>query len=199
MIDLGRYTAGLLSLLTVLAVGCREVAPGPATERAGAAAGAEQAIADAVYTVLSADREAYTQEVVHRLQNEEHVIKASEHWKEEKLLPLPAQMFRMGADRVRKKNAGLSYALLSQWPINKQNSPRTEAEKQGLQAISSGAPRFQREETLGGARYFTAIYPDKAVSAACIDCHNAHAESPRTDFKLGEVMGGIVIRVAARM
>jgi hypothetical protein len=185
------------ALLLLLALACQR---GPSTiPAASGGASREQAVADAVYTVLSAEREAYTQEVVHRLQNEEKVLKASEHWKEEKLLPLPAQMFRLGAERVRKKNTGLSYALVSLWPINKQNAPRTEAEKAGLQAISvEAAPRWQGEETLGGARYFTAVYPDKAISAACITCHNGHAESPRTDFKEGDIMGGIVIRVAIR-
>ena len=41
--------------------------------------------------------------------------------------------------------------------------------------------------------YFTALYADRAVSQACVDCHNQHPESPRGDFKLGEVMGGVVV------
>ena len=192
----GKYVRALCA--SALLIGCKGQSGVDSERVLPGAGGAEQAIADAVYTVLSADREAYTQEVVHRLQNQEKVIKASEHWKEEKLLPLPAQMFRLGADRVRKKNAGVSYALLSLWPINKQNAPRTEAEKQGLEALKGGAPRFGQAETLGGAQYFTAVYPDKAVSAACVDCHNGHAESPRKDFKLGDTMGAIVIRVAKR-
>src|SRR5438477_13170847 len=61
------------------------------------AVGKERDVADAIHLVLSADREVYTKQVVNRLQNQEKVMKASEHWKDEKLLPLPAQMFRMGA------------------------------------------------------------------------------------------------------
>jgi len=33
------------------------------------------------------------------------------------------------------------------------------------------------------------------VAQACVGCHNAHANSPRRDFKLNDVMGGIVITV----
>jgi Protein of unknown function (DUF3365). len=44
-------------------------------------------------------------------------------------------------------------------------------------------------------KYFTAVYPDVAVTAACVTCHNEHKDSPKTDFKIGEVMGGVVIRV----
>jgi hypothetical protein len=163
------------------------------------AARPEQAIAEAVYEVLSADRETYAEEVVNRLQNVEKVFKASEHWKDERLLPLPAQMFRMGADRVRKRGGRVSYALLSLWPVNKQNAPRTDAERAGLQAVvDQPGQHFFREEELAGARYLTAVFPDKAVSEACVSCHNKHADSPRKDFKLGEVMGGVVVRVALR-
>src|SRR5439155_4448376 len=101
---------------------------------------------DAIHLVLSADREIYTKQVVNRLQNQEKVMKASEHWKDEKLLPLPAQMFRMGAERVREQSKTLSYALLSLWPINKQNGPRTDAEKTGLKAVADDPSKPQYGE-----------------------------------------------------
>jgi hypothetical protein len=152
---------------------------------------------DALFTVMSADRAVYTKEVVNRLQNEEQVISASEHWKDEKALPLPAQMFRMGAETVAGKSAGFSYALLSIWPVNKQNAPKTDAERIGLQYVADakGASNYYSDEVLGGKKYFTAVYPDIAVSPACVKCHNMHEDSPRTDFKLNDVMGGVVIRI----
>lgn len=154
-----------------------------------------QQMADALHAVMEADRTVYTQKVVNRLQNEESVITASEHWEDEKALPLPAQMFRMGAERVTEADVGFTYALLSPWPINSQNSPRTDVERTGMdQIVESGDP-FYGEETLGEQRYFTAIYPDKAVAPACVSCHNDHRDSPRHDFNLGDVMGGVVIRI----
>ncbi len=155
-----------------------------------------QKMADALHAVMEADRTVYTKNVVNRLQNEESVIKASEHWKDDKALPLPAQMFRMGAEMVSKKEAGFTYALLSEWPVNKQNKPSTDVEKAGLKYIVENPDKnYYGEEELGGQKYFTAVYADKGVAEACIGCHNAHKDSPRKDFKLGEVMGGVVIRI----
>ncbi len=155
-----------------------------------------QTMADALYAVLEADRAVYTRVVVNRLQNEEKIIKASEHWQDDKALPLPAQMFRLGAERAAEQDAGFSYALLSLWPINAQNAVRTEAEKTGLEQVAKDPTRnFYSQETLGGKTYFTAIYPDIAVSKACVSCHNDHPDSPRADFKLDDVMGGVVIRI----
>lgn len=155
-----------------------------------------QAMADSLHSVMEADRTVYTRLIVNRLQNEEKIIKASEHWKDDKGLVLPAQMFRYGAEMVAEKDPGFSYSLLSLWPVNKQNSARTETEKTGLKFVADNPGKnYYTQEELGGTKYFTAVYADTAVAQACISCHNAHPDSPRSDFKLGEVMGGVVIRI----
>jgi Protein of unknown function (DUF3365) len=153
-------------------------------------------MADALHAVMESDRTVYTRMVVNRLQNEEKVIKASEHFKDDKALPLPAQMFRFGAEMVAEKKMPFSYSLLSLWPVNKQNLPKTALEKKGLEAVAKdGGKPFYGEEMLGKTKYFTAVYADKAVANACVTCHNDHKDSPKTDFKLGQTMGGVVIRI----
>ncbi len=155
-----------------------------------------QRMADAIYAVIESDRAVYTKKVVNRLQNEEEVITADEHWQDEQALPLPAQMLRMGAEGVAEKDLGVTYALMSTWPINKQNEAVTEIEKKGMEFIMANpSKRFYSEEVLGGEKYFTAIYQDIAVSEACVTCHNEHQDSPKDDFKLGDVMGGVVLRI----
>ena len=64
-------------------------------------------MANALYAVIESDRIVSARQVVHRLQDEEEVIRASEHWQDEKALSLPAQMFRMGAEMVAKKRTRL--------------------------------------------------------------------------------------------
>jgi hypothetical protein len=156
---------------------------------------APESVADYVHMVIEADRATYSDKVVHRLQNVEKVIKASESFEEDHTLPLPSQMLRMGAARSAESSAGrLRYALISEWAINKANLPKTDFEKQGLRALATSADKpYRGYQSAGDQRYFTALYADKAVSQACVDCHNQHPESPRDDFKLGEVMGGVVV------
>ncbi len=155
-----------------------------------------QKMSDALHAVMEADRAIYTKKVIARLVKQEKLIKASEHWEDEKALPLPAQMFRMGSERVAENTSDFSYSLISAWPINKQNEPKTDAEKEGLKYIEDNPGKnFYKTESLGGQAYFTAIYPDVAVAAPCADCHNDHKDSPKTDFKIGDTMGGVVIRI----
>lgn len=153
-------------------------------------------VADMLHSVMSADRTVYTRQVVNRLTLKDKVITASEHFEDDKALPLPAQMFRFGAELAGEKNKKFSYSLLSMWAVNKQNTPRTDAEKKGLEFVAANkGQNFYTEETLGNQKYFTAIYADVAVAQACVSCHNEHKDSPRRDFKLNDVMGGVVIRI----
>lgn len=183
--------AAALAGSAMMLAGCNE------EEKVAAPAGVSpQKMADALFTVMEADRAVYTQKVIKRLAGEAKVIKASEHWEDDVALPLPAQMFRMASERVAEHSSDFSYSLISAWPINKQNEPKTDAEKEGVQFIEDNpGKRFYKEEVLGGKTYFTAIYPDVAVSSACSKCHNEHKDSPKTDFQVGDTMGGVVIRI----
>ena len=155
-----------------------------------------QTMADALHAIMEADRTVYAERVVDRLQDEEQVIQATEHWQDDQTLPLPAQMFRMGAELAAEMTDVFTYALLSSWPINSSNAPRTPMETEGLEAVAADpATPFYGTETLGDRDYFTAVYADVAVAQACVTCHNNHLDSPRTDFELNDVMGGIVIRI----
>ena len=170
---------------------------------AGVAVAAEgisyQKAADMLYLVMSSDRAVYARKVVQRLTRDAELLTASEHFEDDAALPLPAQMFRFGAELAADQTEDFSYSLLSLHPVNKKNGPGTPLEKEGLQFVADNlGQHFYGEEALGGQRYFTAVYPDIAVAEACVNCHNNHKDSPRTDAKLGDVMGGVVIRIVIR-
>lgn len=157
-----------------------------------------QQYTDSLFAVMKADRTNYTKLIIKRLGPQgADAIKPHEYWEDlDNGAPLPAQMFRFGAEAVSEATSDFAYSLQSLWPINPQNAPKTPLEKQGLQFISDNpGENFYGNESLGGVNYYTAVYPDVAVATPCIACHNAHKDSPRDDFQMGEVMGGVVIRV----
>jgi len=160
-----------------------------------------RAMADALHLVMDSDRTVYTKKIVNRLVKKDKVIKASEHFEDDQALVLPAQMFRFGSELVQKRadklpDVNFSYSLQSLWPINKQNAPKTDAEKTGLKyVVDNKGKNYYTEETLGGKKYFTAVYADTGVAPVCVSCHNEHKDTPKDDFKIGDVMGGVVIRI----
>lgn len=136
-------------------------------------------MADSVHAVIAADQRVYA-ETAARLEG----------------APGHADLLRRAARNIQTHGAEFSYALRSLQPIAASNGPQTEAEQTGLAFVASHpGENYYTEEELGGRSYFTAIYAQKAELAACVDCHNANPRSPRRDLKLGEVMGGVVVRV----
>lgn len=154
-------------------------------------------IADYIYRIIKSERTVYGKYVVQRLKDE-NVLRASEHWQQDKALPLPAQMFRMTAE-LASENSPFSYGSVSPWSLNENHAPKTEFERKAMDTILKTGLPYKDYQVKDGKKYYSALYPDKAVSAACIDCHNQHPvhkqRYPNKVFKVGDVMGGIVINL----
>lgn len=111
-------------------------------------------------------------------------------------IPLPATFVQEVSNTINQKGV-YSYDLLSKWNINKEKGLKTDFEKEAfdyLYAKKGGDVfhRFQIYNDLYSLRYAT---PDIASAEACVRCHNAHEESSRKDFKLGDVMGILIVNI----
>ena len=131
--------------------------------------------------------------MVDRLQTK-NILHASETWWKDDSLLLPAQFLLNASQLIQKKKLGIDFRLISLWPINKKNGGANEFERFGLESVAIHPIRpYIGKTKLGRKWYFQAIYPDFAVTQACIICHNNHNKSPKRDFKLFDVKGGIVV------
>ncbi len=154
-----------------------------------------ETVADYIHAIIEADRNVYTRHVVERMQTK-GVVVASANWEEKNTLPLPFQFLMESGEYIAKKDLGIQYRLISLWPINKRNVAANALESIGLDQILTQPDRPHTGVTrVGETRYFEAVYADRAVSQACVRCHNAHPDSPKRDFKLDDVMGAIVISI----
>jgi hypothetical protein len=166
-----------------------------AKESLGPAGIPPEKVADYVHAVLEADRTIYTTQVVNRMQ-EKGIVQAAEHWEQDNALLLPAQFLQHSGRLVAESGRGIRYRLIGLSPIYQRNAPATDFERKALETLRN---RPERPVTglvsSGKKQYFQAIYSDVAVSSACVSCHNSHPLSPKRDFKLNDVMGGIAITI----
>ncbi len=166
-----------------------------AKESPGTSGVPPEKVADYVHAVLEADRTIYTTHVVNRMQ-EKGIVKAAEHWEQDNALLLPAQFLQHSGRLVAESGRGIRYRLIGLSPIYQRNAPATEFERKALETLRG---RPERPVTgivsSGKKQYFQAVYSDLAVSSACVSCHNSHPLSPKRDFKLQDVMGGIAITI----
>ncbi|CCQ90412.1 conserved exported hypothetical protein, putative diheme cytochrome c (modular protein) [Nitrospina gracilis 3/211] len=185
--------AGIAGLVFLMSVGL-ETGPAAESESVKNNEGVRARIAaDYIYAVIEAGRMAYSRYIVDRF-NQDGTFKVTENWKAEKGLLLPAQFLKLSSSETNSKGIGMRYRLSSVWPLNTDNLPRSETEKSGLlEVLRNPDEPFTWIVQKNGLWYYQAIYPDKAVSQTCVECHNQHPASPKRDFKIGDVMGGIVI------
>ncbi|WP_447968589.1 Tll0287-like domain-containing protein [Nitrospira sp. M1] len=147
------------------------------------------------HSIIEADRTVYTTHVVNRMQDK-GIVAAAEHWEQQNALPLPAQFLQRAGRLVAEKGSGIRYRLISLWPIYRRNGPATDFERKGLETVTMNPDTPYMGTVISGKKqYFQAIFADKAVTKACIDCHNLHPLSPKRNFKLNSVLGGIVITI----
>ncbi len=152
-------------------------------------------VADYLQAVIESDRKVYTTRIVERMQNQ-GIVLAAEDWEARHALPLPAQFLMESARLVAERQEGIRYRLASLWPIYRKNAPATNFEKKGLEAVLKN-PDIPYTGVIrsGKRKFFQAIYADRAVSEACVVCHNTHPMSPKRDFQRKDVMGGLVITI----
>ena len=183
----------LTPVMTVVTAACLVTAASQAADHPGIP---PATVADYLHSVIEADRTFYSIHVVERLQKGGGT-KAAEDWRAQKnVLPLPAQFLMESSDLAATTGSKVRYRLISLWPINPKNSPEGPLEKAALEGLrehpeQSVTATVQRS----GHTYFQAIYADRAVSRTCVSCHNSHPKSPKKDFTMQEVMGGLVIEI----
>ena len=151
-------------------------------------------VADYLHAVLQADRTFYTQHVVERMEAM-LIVNATENWRTDRTLPLPAQFFKESSRGLQVRGKPFRYRLISLWPINQENAPESEKDRHALEQVINYGEVTEQEIELEQRKYYQAIFPDRAVSRACVNCHNAHEQSPKRDFKLNDIMGGLEILI----
>jgi methyl-accepting chemotaxis protein len=146
---------------------------------------------------IAEDRSYYTKNVVTKLKNDGLEVKPgdSRFHGEKGGIPLPATFVKEITEAINQKGY-YKADLISPWPINKAKGPRSDFEREALAALVKDAkePRHSVVADGGQARlvYVTA---DVAGAQGCVSCHNAHPESPKKDFKLGDLMGALVVEI----
>ena len=164
--------------------------PLPDTPTAAMASGGIQIPIKTVFEIIAAENDAvrsmYTREIVGK--GKKQGLKFDENWRDVSVHagPLPALFLRETAGSVSKSPVPLGLFLGSDFPISPSNKFNGLAATKFQEIKETGEPRyFFAEDT----KRHTAMFPDYASVTPCVSCHNEHAESPKTDWEIGDTMG----------
>lgn len=110
-------------------------------------------------------------------------------------VPLPATLINRISDSVNEQGL-FKFSLVSPWAINPAKLPRDEWETAAVESLVLNPANQQHlVDTVEGQGRLRFMGPDLVSVEACATCHNAHPDSPRTDFELGDVIGGLLVEV----
>jgi hypothetical protein len=141
-----------------------------------------------VLETVRAFRTAYVLNVVEHVR--EGGVSPKEDWsKNAHAIPLPAQFVKAAGADISDFEIG----IIGLTPIYRENLPRTQAETEALMKLTTD--RSTRIITFVDGKQFKGVSADLAVVQSCVDCHNSHPNSPWRNFKKGDVMGAIVVRL----
>jgi len=153
--------------------------------------------AQAIAAQIVEERAYYNSHVVGKLRKDGFEIKpgTAQNRDEKGWIPLPATFVHEVTARVNEKGY-FKADLLSLWPINKAKGPRNEFERKSLEQLVKD-PKAQPVEIrwVDGMPSLHFFVADAVTAQTCADCHNIHPDSPKKDFKLGDVMGGLVVQI----
>lgn len=140
-------------------------------------------------------RSYYTQNVVGKVLASSD-LKASFNYKNDpKLIPLPATMIHDLSEMMGSNGTHLN--LYSKFPFpNRQQRQLTDFQSSAWDYLNKNPDaEFSQLRLENGVPVVKVALADKMSADACVNCHNNHADSPKKDWKLGDVRGVLEVTV----
>ncbi len=135
----------------------------------------------------------YTQEVVDRVDREH--VQVTHDWAAQKgAIPLPATFLTELGRKVSAGEEGGEVRHYSDYPFRFRGPAKLDAFGETALASLRANPDAPvvRFEDVGGRPSLRYAVP-RRMSAGCVQCHNTHPESTKTDWKVGDVRGVLEI------
>lgn len=115
----------------------------------------------------------------------------------EHTLPLPATLVKALGDQIARDHPGMAVRLYSDFPFpHRKASERYDAfELTALAALRQDpSVPIERVEQVGGRLSMRLAVAD-VMESGCVGCHNTHPDSPKRDWKAGDVRGVVEVVV----
>ena len=152
--------------------------------------------ARAIANSLMDFRELYTSEVTGRVRS--HGIEVThEYATRDRAIPLPATLTMQLADRWAERGGEGAVRLYSDYPFpwraDAGGGPRDDFEWEALRYLrrDSTKPYF-RWETHDGRPVLRYAAAD-VMQESCVGCHNSHPDSPKRNWKTGDLRGALAV------
>lgn len=137
-------------------------------------------------------RTLYSDRAVDRIKSAHGITVTDDYASKSRAIPVPATFLIELGMRLSENNQGMSVRLYSDYPFPyrvKQGGPRDDFERQALQQLRKNPQQeFFRFEKFKGQMSLRYAQAD-ILKPSCVNCHNTQIDSPKKDWKVGDVRG----------
>ncbi|VAW64613.1 Methyl-accepting chemotaxis sensor/transducer protein [hydrothermal vent metagenome] len=140
-------------------------------------------------------RKYYVNNVIKKVLKNSNMKGSFNHKNDPNAIPLPATLIHDLSEELSK--AGTSLKLYSAFPFpNRIKRVNDDFANQAWQALSKNPEQsFTKIETVNGDTSVRVAVADTMISEACVSCHNSHPQTPKNDWKLGDLRGVLEINI----
>jgi len=105
-------------------------------------------------------------------------------------IPIPATLSLELGKVISEQQQNITYRFVSDFPFkNRSPHPLDDFEKGALRSLRENPDQKLVEATSSAFHDSVRLIVPVVMGPACVSCHNAHPESPKRDWKVGDVRG----------
>ena len=146
-------------------------------------------------TIITEMRNFYLTEVVKRVEGTDVMVR-HDFRDHPKSIPIPTTMSMEFSSYLNSRLPEVNFALISDYPFPwRSNREVTEFDKRALAALTAvGSEEYSEVIEQNGFDVLHYASPI-VMKEGCVACHNSHPDSPKTDWKVGDVRGIQVVEL----
>ena len=141
--------------------------------------------------IINIMRSFYSSDVVGRILHADHQVTASSNYKNiNGAVPIPATLSIELGNLISQDDSDVKYRFVSDLPFQGREPHVLDAFEKNAIATLRNDPKAAVSDVSGSLfnRQLRVVSP-VVMGQACVECHNSHPGSPKTDWKVGDVRG----------
>lgn len=149
---------------------------------------------DDIAKQMKALRTYYVKNVIKKVFGKEGISAAIDHKGVDGVVPLPATMIYDLGEVFKKEGTDISF--YSPFPFsNRSNRPLDSFQQAAWKSLQvAPGKNYSRTEEQGGKTIVRTAIADTMVSDTCVNCHNNHPLTSKSDWKVGDLRGILEVK-----
>jgi len=147
-------------------------------------------------TYVKLFRSYYAKDILPKIKKHTSLDVNFDHKTDDNTVPLPATVLH-DMSALFTQDTDVFVQMYSEFPFPNRALRVLDSFQKEATVFANKNPNkiYSKEEIIDGQKVFRTAFPDTLSAASCVSCHNSRPDTPKNDWKLGDVRGVIEITI----